>query len=203
MIDHFTRTEILSFYYIILGAGIKNTNKLENILKPTWAYPDNSLIEQYFQTRDKERFINDYVSDLKEVSCAIHMYIVKPIIQRRNLILITKKNEDIIAEGFVKYLKDYHKIDCINLNDLFSKGSVGKINYDFDEINKESEEFFYAEEKKWKKDQSKSEAGRANLFLKMTDKEKNKKLKELGYNPSRVNKNEIDQIIHDEWIIEQ
>lgn len=203
MIDHFTRGEILSFYYIIIGAGVKNTNKVENVLKPTWSYPNNSIIDHYWQTKDRERFIKDYLEELDLNKDSVHSYIVKPIINRRNVILVSKKAEDIITDGFVLYLKKTFKIDCIDLNELFSKGSVGEIQYDFDLIHKESQKVFDEEEKIWRKSQLETEAGRANLFLNMTDKEKIKKVKELGYNPSKLSSQDINQIINEEWVIEQ
>lgn len=202
MLDHFTRNEILSFYYIILGAGIKNSNKMENVLKPTWSYPDNSLIEHLFQTKDRERFIKDYNENLKLNQDSVFMYVVKPILRKQNVILISKKNEDIIVDGFIVFLKNIFKIDCIDLNKLFAEGDIGEISYDYDKIVEQGKDIFEKGQKALNKERLKTEAGRAQIFLNMTEKEKMKKLKELGYNPSRVRKSEIDQIIHDEWIVD-
>ena len=199
-IDYFTRNEILSFKYLIISAAIINTNKMENVSKCAWLYPSSEVIENYTFYKDDEIFKKEFYDELKSTSHMVNQYIVEPLVEKYNLILICRKQENTIIDTLVHYLKEEYCIDCIDLNKLFSTGSIGEISYDFDKIKEAFNKSHDENMKEHDKELAKSEAGRASLLMRMPLKERVKKLKELGYNPDKIPKEEIEQILINDWV---
>ena len=91
-------------------------------------------------------------------------------------------------------------IEVIDLNRLFSKGSVGPIYIDRDDIWDKAVDIRRAAGKDQIKALESTSGGRLKLLGMMKKKNKIKKIEELGIMITSYNEKDIDSILMDAWV---
>lgn len=211
-VDHFTKDELTHCEYAIISAKIKCGPKVLNARKINSLYPSVSVVETYAEYGDKKMIEKMYLSELedksketekirKSITNAIYRTFVNPLINHVDTVILCDECENYYIDILCKVLKKNFSIEVIDLNQLFTKGYVGKIYIDRDEIwdravdiRKDAllEEF---------KSLESTRDGREKIVKMMNKKQKLAKLKELGYKVSHLTSNkEINKMLSDAYI---
>lgn len=199
-IDHFTEEELLSFQYVILGS-IPNGAKCLNVAKVNDLYPNTEIQAAYIEGIDKSVLKKIYFRQLDEYRNLIYMMILAPIITKHfNTVIICYKNENDYVDILVEYLKEKFSLDCIDLNELFSKGRVGAIYIDRKELYNNIVDIRIDVAKERYKSLSSTSEGRLKLLDMMDAKSKIKKLKELGIHVTKGDIKYLDKMLKEAWV---
>lgn len=213
-IDYFSYEELINFHYAVISASVSNCGKIETVTKIPHLYPDTDSILEYNETENKEMFERSYFAFLEpdkddkekmkrghpyHIYNIIYLNFVAKLMKHQNVMIVCDENENVYIDALCKYLKKKFKIDVIDLNELFTKGHIGPIYIDRDEINDNCVEIkrSCAREKFYEKAQTVD--GRAELISTMKKKDKIKKLKDLGIDPVGDDLKNIDKILLSAW----
>lgn len=200
MIDHFPKDVILSFDYLIISAGVRNGRRLFNCVKLNELYPSSDIVISYSNYQDKEMLRKSYYDELKTTHSTIYLAFANPILMHHDILIICRENENIYIEILLDYIKELLGIECINLNDLFSKGNVGPLNLDWDSIKNKVVDMRRTYGSEMIKNMESTENGRLLLLEKMDLKAKIKKLKDIGIEVKKQDYDSIDQILREAWV---
>lgn len=210
-IDHFTLEELTSMQYAIISAAVKNTSKCVNVAKVSKLYPTTDIVASYVEHQDKKIMEKMYIDlltpevesgkDITYVDGAVYDYILTPVLNNQNVVIVCDRSENVYIDVLCKLLKKRYKIEAIDLNELFSKGRVGSIYIDKQQIRNSVVDIRRASNMKKKAELEQTTDGRLKLIYEiMTKKDKIKKLKELGINVSSNDMKDIDKILEDVWV---
>lgn len=210
-IDHFTQEELLTMQYAIISAAIKNTSKCMNVAKVNTLYPTTDIIVSYSEHKDRKIMEKMYIDlltpevkpgeDITYVDDAVYQYLITPVLNNQNVVIICDRSENDYIDVICKILKKRYSMEIIDLNELFSKGRVGPIYIDKDEIRNRAVDIRRASARKDKKELEQTRDGRMKLVCeKMSKKEKLSKLRELGIKVTSNDMDEINKILIDAWV---
>lgn len=210
MIDHFLPEEITHFQYAIISAKILNNNKVSNVGKISELYPDPETVLTYSEYHDKEVLEKMYMDlllpnkregDKKEwMSNLIYKVFINTLIHHHDVVIICDRSENDYIDILCKCLKNNFAIEVCDLNELFSKGRVGPIYIDRDEIWNKAVDIRRASMKEQFRALESSRDGKLKLIGLMGKKEKLKKLKELGIKATKSDKEYLDKLLIEEWV---
>lgn len=210
MIDHFTTEEITHFQYAIISAKILNNNKVANVGKISELYPDPETVLTYAEYRDKKVLEKMYMDlllpekregDKKDwMSNIFYKVFINTFIHHQDVVIICDREENDYIDVLCKCLKTKFAIDVIDLNELFSKGRVGSIYIDRDEVWNKAVDIRRASMNQQFKALSSSRDGKLKLIELMGKKEKLQKLKELGIKVTKSDKEHLDKLLIEEWV---
>lgn len=210
-IDHFTRDELTHFQYAIISAKIKNGGRVSNMAKISELYPDSETVINYSEFKDKNILENMFMDMLHPSkkdsgdkyewrSGIFYRTFINPLKYHHDIVIICDEIENDYIDVLCKCLKKYYAIEVINLNELFSKGKVGPIYIDRDEIHNKAVDIARTASKEMIKSMSTTRDGRLKLISRMSKKDKIEKLKELGIKVTSVDKNNLDELLIDGWV---
>ena len=211
-IDHFSLDDIMNAQYLIISAKITNTGKCRNIVKMNDLYPDTITVIAYAETGDKKLLEEMYFEMLepkdKELKAeyrrsnpyttTIYQSIINPLLNHYNVIIICDTAENDYIDCFCKFLKKNYSVEVIDLNELFTKGRVGSIYVDRDEIRDKAVDIRRAAVREQAHAMASTRDGKEALIEKMTKKQKLKELKRLGIKVSPDEK-DLDVLLFEEW----
>lgn len=198
-IDHFTRDELASFEYAIIGT-LKNGPRCHNVAKINNLFPDNAVQDAFRDYVDKDTFKKMYYSYLDEYGKTIYLVFINPILQHKDILIICKEGENPYIDVLVEYLKEKFSLDCIDLNQLFIKGRVGSIYIDRDDIwNKAVDVRMEAGMHQIQALESTSD-GRMEILKMASPKWKINKLKEIGIKVTKADLKDLDQLLIESWV---
>jgi hypothetical protein len=221
MIDYFTKDELLHFQYLVLSAKVvsldggtskklgdweevTNRGKLMNVQKLSSVfYPTADTIIEYAETGNKEVFEKMYFSELfpkDNNDCLLAMYrsIIDPVVKHNDVIIINDMHENDIIDVFCKAIKKKFSLDTINLNELFSKGSIEEMIIDINKVKDKSVDIRIMSAKEKEKLLEQTTDGRLELLNMMNSFDKKRKLKKLGI---KFNKNDdLDVLLTEAWV---
>lgn len=208
-IDHFTLDQICHFEYVIISAKVANGRRLKNTVKVNELYPDTDIVINYSEFKDKEIMEKMYFEMLqgggnkikkKNYGMILYNVFVNPLIQHNDIMIVCDKEENDYIEALCKYLKKYFHIESINLNQLFTKGYVDEIYISMDKIRDSAVDIRIMAAELAVESYETTRGGREFLLAKMTRKEKIQKLKKLGIKVSAKDKDNIDELLIEEWV---
>lgn len=207
-IDYLTSDELRSGQYLLVSAKIKNLSRADNVVKCPELYPTPEIIEAYAEYQSKDILEKMYFELLAPdkgdksgwIDNVFYRFIIDPLLSHQNLFILCDEKENDYIDALCKYLKKTFAIEVIDLNVLFSKGRIGPIHIDRDEIHDRAVDIRKVALRNEQRQKSLTQRGRAELMGMMTKKEKLRKLKELGVTVDKNNDNEIDDLLRIEWV---
>lgn len=209
-IDHFTRDELCHFQYAILSAKIKNGGRVSNMAKISVLYPAPEIIMNYSEYEDKSILEKEYMAMLNpsksdpmyySINAEFYKIFINPMKLHQDIVIICDKDENDYIDILCECLKKNYAIEVINLNELFTKGKVGPIYIDRDEIHDRGVEIARACSKETIRTLEATKEGRERLMKNhMSIKDKIRKLNELGIKVNTSDKKEINRLLIDAWI---
>ncbi len=209
-LDHFSLQDITTFQYCIISAKIMNNGMARNVVKMNDLYPDYNTVMTYVDTKDKSILEKMYRSMLKPekkfmknesttFESLIYQTFINPLLQRFNIMILCDKEENDYIDILCKFLKDEYNIEVIDLNELFTKGRVGPIYIDRDEIRDKAVDIRRAALRDQVRALSSTRDGKESLITKMTKKKKLKELDRYGIDGSDMKESEINAALLEEW----
>lgn len=212
-IDYFTRDELTHFQYAIVSAKIRNGGRVSNMAKISLLYPTPEIIYNYAEYQDVSLMEKMYMEVLYPkksdsmyftISSEFIKVFVNPLKAHQDIMIICDKDENVYIDVLCKCLKEHYAIEVIDLNVLFSKGRIGPITINLDEIHDRTVDIARAATKEMISQLETTSGGREKLLTQhMSTKNKIDKLKELGIRVTTNNKKEIDQLLMDAWVNDQ
>lgn len=209
-IDHFTRDELAHFQYAIVSAKVKNGSRAPNVAKIAEIYPSPEVVIAYAEYKDKKILEKMQMEELNSqrdpetgndpISNRIYETFVNPLLKHHDIVIICDQLENDYIDVICKYLKKNFEIEVIDLNELFTKGRIGSIYIDRDEIWDKAVDVRRSANKMKYKFLESSRDGKLKLLGIMTKKQKIAKLKELGINVTDADKKNLDKLLIDEWV---
>lgn len=208
-IDHFSLQDITTFQYAIISAKILNNGMCTNVVKLNDLYPKYDAIITYNDTHDKDLLRKSYRSMLKSDEKAknetniftslIYQSFVNPLLQRFNIMIMCDKEENDYIDILCEYLKDEFAIEVIDLNELFTKGRIGSIYIDRDEIRDKAVDIRRAALRDQVRALASTRDGKESLIEKMSKKKKLKELEKYGIDGCDMKESEINATLLEEW----
>lgn len=208
-IDHFTMQELTHFQYAIISAKVRNQSRVLNVSKFNVLYPTPEIVTAYADYQDKKILEKMYMEMLDSEDSAtgtkwaanrLYTIFVKPLLDNVDVVIICDRLENDYIDVLCKYLKKRFDVEVIDLNELFSKGRIGSIYIDRNVIRDKAVDVRRAAAKEMKMSLESTSDGRLHLLNQMDKKEKIDKLKELGINVTKSDKNDLDKLLIDEWV---
>lgn len=209
MIDHFTRNDFSNnFQFAIVSAKVRNGGRVSNVAKINELYPTPEIVESYAEYKDKkvlERMYFDMLKPDKDDNSKwqdniIYKTFLNPLLSHHNIVIVCDEIENDYIDVLCKYLKKYFSVEVIDLNELFTKGHVGPLYIDIDEIHDKAVDIRLNSLRQENEQLASTSDGRMKLLRNMTKKQKIKKLKELGISISKEDMKDIDKILIDTWV---
>lgn len=199
-IDHFTRDELAHFQYAIISAGIKNQGKCENIVKISILFPSMDIQRAFIDYQDKSIIKKMYFKELDETKNEMYGLFVNPILQHQDILIICTESENVYIDILLEYLKKNFELDCIDLNELFTKGRVGSVYIDRDAIHNKAVDVRRTVGKIQIEALESTSDGRLKLLNLMGVKDKMKKLKDLGIMVNKSDIKDLDKLLIEGWV---
>ena len=200
MIDHFPGEELLSFHYVIVSAGILNQGRLNNVVKVHHRfYPSAHVQEIYLEHQNQNIFQKMYFDELEDCTDIIYETFLSNLLKHSSVLIICKKEENHVVDALIEFLKKY-AVECVDLNKLFTDGSVDKVYVDIDEIEKKTIELRKRMKKVVIKEEEATSHGRARLLSVMNDEQKLKKLSKLGIDMNGIDVDDYDKLLIEYWV---
>ena len=218
-IDYFSLPELTSIQYAIISAKISSSGRCRNVTKLNTLYPDVETIIAYNDYKDKEMLETMYLEMLnpEEESTyrngvrsseesnpftnTIYKAFINPLLEHYDVMIICDEAENDYIDVLCKYLKNNFDIEVIDLNVLFTKGRIGAIYIDREEIRDKAVDIRRAALKEQIKSMASTKDGKERLISQMSKKDKLKQLKKYGVKLS-PNDKDIDKILLEEWCAE-
>lgn len=209
-IDHFTRDELAHFQYAIISAKLKNGSRAPNVAKIVELYPSPEVVIAHAEYKDKKILEKMQMEELNSqidtetgndpISNRMYETFVNPLLKHHDIVIICDQLENDYIDVICKYLKKNFEIEVIDLNELFTKGRIGSIYIDRDEIWDKAVDVRRSANKMKYKFLESSHDGKLKLLGIMTKKQKIAKLEELGINVTDADKKNLDKLLIDEWV---
>lgn len=212
MIDHFDYDELLHMQYLIISAKLANSARVKNVVKCNDLYPDYDIMNDWYSNQNMDTFERAYLAvlngeDIKDnsnnevtwIDSILWNYFLLPISKHHDVIIICDEQEDFIIDVLCKFLKKRLSIEVINLNELFTKGSVGPVYIDRDKIWDKGVDIKRAALRDKARAMQSTEEGRAKLIGMMNKSEKIKALKKAGYTVKKSDEKDLDSMLMEAW----
>ena len=198
-IDHFTRDELANFEYAIIGT-LRNGSRCNNVVKLNSIFPDIEIVTTFSDIGDKDILKKMYFKYLDDMGRTIYQVFINPILQHKDIVIICKQQENVYIDVLVEYLKKNFHLECIDLNELFSKGRVGSIYIDRDDIHNKAVDIRREAGKEQIEALAATKDGRLKLLNMASSKWKVKKLKELGITVTKSDLKDLDKLLIESWV---
>lgn len=204
MIDYFPAEELLDMQYIIVTSEIQNSGTMANVTKLSVLGPSTDAMVEYIDRKDISVLRKMYFEELKETEDTIYLHILSPILKSHHDIIlmygISSEEQEIFVDLLVEYINKEFNLECINLDELFTKGETDIFYIDRDEIlnSKNMKSLENLLKKQATMSREKTSDGKMELLNKMTRGEKLKKLKSLGISVGKNDK--LDDLLIDSWV---
>lgn len=104
-----------------------------------------------------------------------------------------------ILDILFEYVHDKTDIEVIDLNKLFTDGQIGPLYLDWDEIHDRSVRIGRAAVREGLESQKRTKAGRDHLLEVLSDEEKKRELKLLGYSVKKSDRKDLTKLLGDAW----
>lgn len=210
-IDHFDAEQLSHFQYAIISASILNGGRRFNVIKSNMLYPPPEIVMEYAENKDKsimEKMFMDYLNPKDDddsisknsMDNIFYRTFINPLLNHYDVVIVCNKSENDYIDVICKVLKKEYLIEVIDLNQLFSKGKVGNIYIDRDDIKNNAVPICRKSADDERKNLETTSDGRRKLLMSMSKKAKLKKIKEIGINTNNINKSDIDKILIDGWV---
>lgn len=207
-IDYFTRKELTNMNYAIISAAIRSGGCDTHVSKINELYPTPEIIMAWDEYKDKsilEKMYLDLLDPPKDSgeyppTNTIYSTFINPLLNHYDVTIVCDESENVFIDILVKYLKDKFGIDVINLNELFTKGHVGKIYIDRKKIWNKAVDIRREAGREQVRALETTSEGRSKLMGMMTKKMKIKKLKELGVEVTDADMGRLDELLICEWV---
>lgn len=205
-IDHFSLYDLQNMQYCIISAKVTNGGKCKNVIKLQELYPTTDMVITYEETKDKKLLEKMYLdmlnpkdskNEITPYAAVIYQAFVNPLLQRFNVMIVCDELENDFIDILCKYLKKEYSIEVIDLNELFTKGRVGPIYIDRDEIKDKAVDIRKAALRDEVRALSSTREGKAKLITKMSKKKKLKELKKFGVDAD--DRDNLDSMLLEEW----
>ena len=200
-IDHFTRDELASFQYLIIGT-LTNQGRapIGSIVKLNDLIPPIDIQTGFAASGDRDMLRKEYSKVLDECKSILYKAFINPIIFHNNIVIICKQAENPYVDVIVEYLKKNFKLECIDLNELFTTGRVGPIYIDRGEIHNKAVDIRKEALINQYKALETTRDGRLKLLNNMNTKNKMKKLKSIGINVTKADIKDLDKLLIESWV---
>lgn len=209
-IDHFSLQDLVTMQYCIISAKIPNSGKMRNVVKMNDLYPSMEAVITYSETHDKEILKKMYIDELfpkhkkgeretSQFTNAIYQAFINPLLQRFNITILYDELEDAYIDCLCDYMKDEYGIEVIDLNELFTKGKIGPIYIDRDDIRDKAVDIRRAALRDEVRALSSTKEGKAQLISKMSKKKKLKELERFGIIAEESDMKNLDSMLLEEW----
>ena len=209
-IDHLSLQDLTTMQYCIISAKVANQGKCRNVVKMNDLYPTPEAVITYCETHDKKLLKKMYIDQMfpkhkkgepetSTFTSLIYQTFVNPLLQRFNVMIICDELENAYIDCLCDYLKDEYSIEVIDLNTLFTKGRIGSIYIDRDEIRDKAVDIRRAALRDEVRALSSTKDGKASLISKMSKKKKLKELERFGVTLDERDMKDIDSILLEEW----
>lgn len=214
MIDYFTMDEILHFQYFIYGGAIRNKNRKNNIAKDTYLYPSPDIVIDYEQERERgnadttkmRKMYFEYLEESKNdendyIGNFLYKSIINPYLKHNyDILIICDKTENVYLDVFCEYLKKKYHIEVADLNQLFTKGHLGSVYIDKNDIHNRCVELKRKAVRQQRKSMENSKKGREHLLSIASKKEKLKIAESIGLTLTEGDKRNLDKVLTDYWV---
>ena len=217
MIDHFTYDELMHMYYVIISSKIMNGNRSDHVTKCGQVYPPYGLLNDWYTNQNLESFqrgyrqflddftlspIDRYVDtgeDLSEMDTFLWRYFIAPLKAHQDIMFVCDKDENMILDILFEYVHDKTEIEVIDLNKLFTDGQIGPLYLDWDEIHDKGVRIGRAAVREGLESQKRTKDGRDHLLKVLSDEEKKRELKLLGYTVKKSDRKDLTKLLGDAW----
>lgn len=216
MIDYFTYDELMHMQYLMISTEIKNVGRASNVAKCNDLYPPYELIADYYTNHNQDifekRYMNylenaededhaarAYVQEVTWVDRVLWKFIMRPLEGHHDVVLFCGDSENFIIDALVKFIKKKTGLEVIDLNEFFTKGKLGPIYIDWDEVWDKGVDIKRAARRDRNESLMSTSDGRQELLKIWTPKEKMAELKRLEYKISKSEKKDLDQILVEAW----
>lgn len=211
MIDHFTREELLHMQFIIISTIVKNGGHAENVIKCLGLAPTSDVTVLTYETDDMDVIRKAYLDELdsddpivrSEMNGQYLKYILNPVELHHDVCIVCDKKEHKYIDVFCEFIKKEFGLDTIDLNELFTKGRVGSMRIDRDEIHDRCVDIRRASVKRYHDSMSTTREGRTKLVYEIMDKkDKIKLLDKYGITPTSTKTADLNEMLRDVYIDE-
>lgn len=208
MIDHFSYDDLMGMQYCIISAVIPNGGKMTNVVRMNDLYPPQPAIIAYAETGDKRLLKEMYIDELtkkpegRETNpflSMIYQCFINPLLQHVNVLMICDELENPYLDCISEYLEKEFSLEVIDLNKLFTEGSVGPIYIDRKKIRHKAVDIRRGAVRDQVKAMSSTIDGKTMLISKMSKKKKLKELERYGIKLDPNDTGDIDRILLEEW----
>lgn len=205
-IDHFSFTDLYYCQYVIVSSRIKCGNKDGNCHKANPLYPLPETVARFAETGntdllDRELFAlyDDMIKH--DHSTVFYDLFVRTIETHTNVMVVCHEDENPYVDSLCKFLKKRFSIEVINLNQLFTKGKIDPVHYDYNKIRDKGVDIRRAATAQAVKDKASTEEGRMELLMMWKRKTKLNLCKSIGINVRKdVSDKDLDAILIDAWV---
>lgn len=210
-IDYLSLQDLTNMQYAVISSKMSVSGRALNVSKVNQLYPDIDTICAWADYKDKDLLRKMYFGMLSlkdekldkdesnEFHNCIYQVFINPLLEHYNIMIVCDKEENVFIDLLCEYLKENFYIEVIDLNELFTKGRIGHIYIDRDEIRDKAVDIRRAALKEQIRNMASTREGKAALISKMSDKEKKKQLKKYGVKLRDNEMEDIDEILLDEW----
>lgn len=205
-IDHLSFMDLNYCEYAIVSSRITCGLRDMHCARINLLYPKNEIVDHYAATGDYEQLeremIKMYDDMLKEDKTALfYNTFVKPIEDHINVMIVCHREENHYVDALCKFLKKRLYIEVIDLNQLFTKGKLDTIHYDYDKIRDRAVDIRRNAKHEEAKSKASTEEGRMQLLQEWDKKTKLKLCKNLKIRVrSNLREKDIDAILIDAWV---
>jgi len=211
-IDYFTPDELTHFQYAIISAAVISNSKVLNVVKIPELYPVPEIVISYQEHKDKsimrkmyKDFLlpeadNDMGLTKKHMANMFYNTFINTLLNHADVMIVCDKEENDYIDVICEILKDHFDIEVIDLNELFTKGRVGPIYIDRDDIWDKAVDIRRAAGDDMRRALESSAEGRMKLLGMMKKKDKIKKLEEIGITVTSTTNEDLNALLKSAWV---
>lgn len=217
MIDHFTVDELTHMNFLIVSSKLNNVGRATNVVKTAFIYPDYALQEDWHLNHNEETFrrgyrkyldtyqdnpIDKFIDNGEETTVMdvfLSKYFIHPMKHHHDIVVICDESENLIVDVLCEFIKDRTAIEVIDLNELFTKGEIGPMYIDRDEIHDRCVKIARRAARDKYHSYKSTVDGRLRLLKEMKKTEKLAELRRLGYDASKSDKDKLDEMLMEAW----
>ena len=193
--------------YAIISAKVTNNSKFQSCVKVNELYPSIETTIAYAETGDKKILEKMYMAELKPekkggrevspVGALVYNAFIAPFLHHVNMMIVCDEDENDYIDVLCKFLKDEYKLEVIDLNQLFTKGKVGPIHIDRDEVHDKAVDIRRAAATDQFKAMTSTKDGKAMWINSLSKKKKIHLLKKYGIDAG--DGDNLDALLLEEW----
>lgn len=207
-IDYFSYDDLMGFQYCIISSVVKSQARISNMAKINMLYPNSDDIIQYyddqnidlFRKRYKHMLVGDKDDRINSLLPLLYNTFVQPTLNHHSVLIVCDQSENYYIDVLCDVLNDQFAIEVANLNDLFTKGRLGSVYIDRDEIHDRAVDMRRMSATISYREKALTVDGRASLLESMKPAAMKQKLKELGINVNKSDKKHLKEMLMESWV---